>query len=356
MSRPTQTPLTVAFLPVYPNPYQRQLAAAVSSHGVQVEMIPTMPTSDWLRENAGRVHILHLHWLYGIYMARYHTPLRLFAFLNRLALAQRLGYRIVWTAHNLLPHRTELRPLHNLIRARIMRQADAVIVHCHYGEAELRRRYERHGPISVIPIGNMMELYPLTMTTSEARGALGLPRKSYVYLFLGLLAPYKGIDLLIEAFSRMATVDDVLLIAGPSLSKVVTRQVEAAAKTDARIHLRLEYVPEEEMQQYLLSADVLVAPYRDVLTSSSAVLGLSYGLPVIAPAIGCLPELVPDDAGVLYDPLAAGGLSNAMQTIKLHDPDTMRARALQTAEQLDWGDIGRLTVAVYRSCLKGIDR
>ncbi len=346
--------VNVAFLPIYPNPYQSQLADAVEANGARVQMLPTMPTAEWLRQNSGTVQVLHLHWLYGIYMGRWQTPRRLASFWRGLGLAQRLGYRTVWTAHNILPHRTELRPLHQAVRARVMRDADAVIVHCRYGETELRNRYSRAGPISVIPIGNMIGQFPLTMHQAEARSIMGLRPDQYVYLFLGLLAPYKGVDLLIDAFHQAASADDVLVIAGRSLDRAVTHQIEDAARADPRIRLYLGHVPDSEMQHFLLSADVLVAPYRAVLTSSSAILGLSYGLPVIAPALGCLPELVPPDAGSLYDPTQANSLSAALVGMKQRDAAALRAAALDRAEQLDWDSIGQRTVDVYRACLETI--
>ncbi len=97
--------LTVALLPVYRNPYQHLLTAALARHDVQVLHLKTMPSAAWLRREQGRVQVLHLHWLYGLYMNRYRTPLTWPRFLARFALARRLGYRIVWTAHNILPHR-----------------------------------------------------------------------------------------------------------------------------------------------------------------------------------------------------------------------------------------------------------
>lgn len=348
----TAQPVRVAFLPVYPNPYQGQLARAVAGHNVSVQMLDRMPSESWLHENAGRVHVLHLHWLYGIYMARFQTPLRAVAFWRRLSLAQELGYGIVWTAHNILPHRPELRPLHAIVRARIMREADAVIVHCQAGETELRRRFARRGPIHVIPIGHTMGLYPVTMSRAAARQSLGLHPDQFVYLFLGLLAPYKGLDRLLEAFWRIAGDDDVLLIGGESLNAAVSRQVTAAAQADTRIHLHLGHIPDDDMQRFLLSADVMVTPYRAVLTSSTAVLALSYGLPVVAPSLGCLPELITPEVGLVYDATVTGSLPAALRAAKSFDLAAMRANALARAEQLDWDTIGRDTATVYRASRK----
>lgn len=346
-----QHEIQIAFLPSYPNPYQAQLAAALAPCGVGVQMLPAMPDGRWLAENRGHVQILHLHWLYGLYMARYKTPIRVARYLRSLAQAQELGYRVVWTAHNILPHRTELQPLHHAIRKIMMQRADAVIVHCTYGEQELRRRYRRDKPTAVIPIGNQIGRFPITMTAAAARASLGLHEAQFVYLFLGLLAPYKGLDDLAREFSRVAAAEDVLLVAGESLSQSVTRQVMAAAAADPRIRVHLGHVPDGEMQRYLLSANALVASYREVLTSSSGTLGLSYGLPVIAPALGCLPETVPPEAGILYDPAAEGSLGAALLAIKDRDATSMKMAAFQAAARLNWGEIGRKTAAVYRNCL-----
>ncbi|MEZ4597387.1 MAG: glycosyltransferase [Chloroflexota bacterium] len=49
-------------------------------------------------------------------------------------------------------------------------------------------------------------------------------------------------------------------------------------------------VPDDRMQVFLRAADVMVLPYRDVLTSGSAILAMTFGLPVVAPRIGCLPR------------------------------------------------------------------
>ena len=117
------------------------------------------------------------------------------AFLRRLALARDLGYAVVWTAHNVLPHRDALRPLHVLIRRRMMTQADAVIVHCQAGRRELLARFPRNGPTAVIPIGSYAGLYPGTADRPTARARLGLDSAAFVHLALGNIAAYKGLEL-----------------------------------------------------------------------------------------------------------------------------------------------------------------
>jgi glycosyltransferase involved in cell wall biosynthesis len=343
--------MNVAFLPVYPNPYQRLLRDALEPHEVTVEFLERLPTAEWLRRRRGQVDILHYHWLYGLYMARWRTPLQVAAFVARFRLARRLGYRVVWTAHNVLPHRAPLPPLHVAIRRMMMREADAVIAHCKAGREELLRRFPRQGLVHVVPIGHYKGIYPMTMSRDEARAALELDSSHFVYLALGNIAAYKGLERFILAFCQVAEDSDVALIAGRNRDAALVEKLRRYSAADPRVRLQAAYIPDEAMQQYLLAADVMVAPFEHILTSSSVIVGLSYGLPVIAPDLGCLPELVKPDAGVIYRANDDKALTHALQKIKRRDLSPMRVAAQAIADGLGWEEIGHQTAAIYRSLM-----
>jgi glycosyltransferase involved in cell wall biosynthesis len=343
--------MNVAFLPVYPNPYQRLLRDALRPQGVAVEFLEGLPSAGWLRARRREIGILHYHWLYGLYMARLRTPFQVAEFVSRFRLARRLGYRVVWTAHNVMPHRAAFRPLHAAIRRLMMREADAVIVHCEAGRRELLRRFPRRGPIFIVPHGHYQGVYPLTRTREDARSTLGLDSSRFVYLALGNIAAYKGLERFVEAFRRVAEDSDVALIAGRNRDAALVRRLEQAAAADPRIRLRAAFVPDEEMQLYLLAADVWVAPFERILTSGSVIAGLSYGLPVIAPDIGCLPELVKSDAGLIYESGNLDGLAQALIDIKNRDRVAMSAAIQSIVDSLNWEEISRLTASIYEACL-----
>jgi glycosyltransferase involved in cell wall biosynthesis len=341
--------MNVAFLPVYPNPYQRLLRDALEPHGVTVEFLERLPTAEWLRSRRGQVDVLHYHWLYGLYMARWRTPLQVAAFISRFRLARRLGYRVVWTAHNILPHRAPLPPLHVAIRRMMMREADAVIAHCEAGREELLRRFPRQGLVHVVPIGHYKGIYPITMSRSESRAALGLESSSFVYLALGNIAAYKGLERFVVAFRQVAEGSDVALIAGRNRDAALVKKLRRYSAADPRVRLRAAYIPDEAMQQYFLAADVMVAPFEHILTSSSVIVGLSYGLPIIAPNLGCLPELVKPDAGLVYQANDNEALAHALQEIKRRDLGPMKVAAQAVADGMGWEAIGRQTAVIYRS-------
>jgi len=340
-------------LPVVANPYQQLLTRALADLGVQVVHLARLPRADWLRGNAGAVQVLHVHWLHQLYMARFATPVQVIRFISWLELARRLGYRLVWTAHNLLPHRRPLPPLHRAIRHWVVRRVDRIITHCRFASEELQRLYPSAAPVSVIPHGSFAGVYSGQVTKEAARRELGLGSGDLVYLFLGNIARYKGLDRLVTAFRRMEGDRIRLVIAGRDRDHRLVRRLRAAATADRRILLNAETIPDERMQVWLAVADVMVAPFVEILSSGSVIAGMSYGLPVIAPALGCLPELVTDQAGSLYDPRDSDGLGRALESARGWDVVGMGAAARAITDRLRWDEIAERTLAVYSSCGAG---
>ena len=113
------------------NPYGALLTEALERHGVQVEYTRDY-SPEYLRGNSGRIQALHFHWPHHDY---FHPERRIMEERMRemaasLELARELGYKIVWTAHNIYPHNRLHRSIDHEFRLEICRLADAVIAHC----------------------------------------------------------------------------------------------------------------------------------------------------------------------------------------------------------------------------------
>jgi glycosyltransferase involved in cell wall biosynthesis len=177
-----------------------------------------------------------------------------------------------------------------------------------------------------------------------------LPQTATVFAFVGAIRGYKNVGELLDAFTRLPQLgpDARLMICGKPLPRKLGRELEERAAADPRIILRLDRVPEDELSAILRAADVAVLPFRDILTSGSAILAMSHGRAVVASSIGCLPETLPADASILYDPDAADGLGRALKIAAGADLEAMGVRARAYAETLDWGPIGEATARLYR--------
>jgi glycosyltransferase involved in cell wall biosynthesis len=349
--------LRAVMVPAQSNPYGELLANAVRAQGIEVvagegpRRFPVLPlVFAWLR--ARRPGVLHLHWPHRYLRPRYRSAsLARWVTTFELRLLRRMGVRIVWTIHNVGAHDggrsgAELRG-----QVAIAGACHAIICHCEAARTlaadawglDAATRARMH----VIPHGNYAGVYPDRYRREAAREELGLAPEERVFLFLGQVRPYKGVLELIEVFRTVERAGVRLVVAGQVERRALTEELRAAAEGDPRISLRPGRVKDRRMQLFLRSADVMVLPYRDVLTSGSAVLGMTFGLPIIAPRIGCLPETL-EGCSILYDPDAPDGLRAALEEASGADLGALSERAAATAATLDWGPIGARTAALYR--------
>jgi glycosyltransferase involved in cell wall biosynthesis len=350
----------VLFAPDYSasNPYQANLRDALAARDVAVEsaswgrFVPLLVSILRSRD----ADVLHLHWLHEYFHARSRPvfAVRAALLVLQVALARLLGLRVVWTLHNLSAHEFPYPGAEGrLKRLFVTRLCDAVVAHCEAAVESAVDAYDlpesARKKMHVIPHGHYRDNYETEGSKAEAREALDVPGDATILLYFGMIRPYKNVPRLIETFADVGTADWRLVVAGRPQSDGTRAAVEAAAAGDDRVRTRLEYVPDAEVRRYMLAADAVVLPFRDTLTSGSAVLAMSYGRAFVAPRLGCLPELVGEDGGaVLYDPEDPDGLGGALRDLASRDLDAMGDRNRTRVTAFDWADIADRTVAVYR--------
>jgi beta-1,4-mannosyltransferase len=335
------------------NPYGTLLTEALERRGIGVEF--TMAFDEaYLRENRGHIDVLHFNWPHYIY---YHNDAEIMArqmheFVRRMELARELGYKLVWTAHNLYPHNQTHRDLDHQCRLHICRLATAVIVHCHVAANGLRQLFGRTENVFVIPHGNFLGVYSSPFTRDDARARLGIPLDAFVYATLGNIRPYKGIEALVDAFRRLPMQDAWLAISGGSVDRTYLESISQYATGD-RIVRRLASPrpPNDDFLGVVEAADVVVQPYLDATTSGVLTLALSWPKPVIGPRLGCLPDMVTPETGILYDPEKDGALYHALTRIRSYDLGKAAQAALRvmSSPQFNWDEIARLTIEAYKA-------
>ena len=333
------------------NPYAGLLALALEKLDIHLELGKYAFERDWLEKNRTDFDVLHLNWLHHFYKADDLTSAvkRYTRFAENLLFARSLGYRIIWTVHNLFPHERPYPELDRLANLTVSQVAHEVIAHCEYAADLMRKMYFRTENLYVIPHGHYIDLFPNEVSRREARKQLQLPEQAFVYLFFGNARVYKGIERLIEAFRKVAEEDALLvLMLRLSVNPHYVDEIKAITAQDKRIRIFTSaYFANEDFQIYLNASDVAVLPFSEVLTSGSAIAALSFAKPVILPRFGCLPELIDETIGLLYDPQDARGLEDALIEIRNRDLNAAGRAALEHAKSLDWNRIASRLEKIY---------
>ena len=334
------------------NPYGAIVAEGLERLGVEVAFADDF-SEAFLYRNRGHLDVLHHHWPHYDYYddAAAIMRQRMRAFVRYMELARELGYKLVWTAHNIYPHNRRHQAIDHECRLEICRLATAIIAHCDVAASKVRTIFQRTRNLFVIPHPHFIGIYPDTVTREQARAALGVPPAAFAYGFFGGLLPYKGLESLMESFQRLPGDNSWLLIAGGN-----TRQPEflAAIRWRAAQHPRIvlrayDRAPSDDIALIMRAADVITLPFVDTMTSGTLILALSWGNPVIAPALGCLPATVLPAAGRLYDPSDDDPLYAAMLAARELDLAAAAPAAMASVRRFDWDEIAAATLRAYEA-------
>lgn len=353
---------SVLFMPDYgeANPYQPLLAGALHDRGFHVTMAsgsgPLPVLGAFWRQ--GRPDVVHLHWLHPYLVGRgpVTTLLKGGRFIAELLVLRLLGVTLVWTVHNRLEHDRRAPRTEAALKHAVLWLVGAGVIHCGAAEAAIARTYRltrrQRAKLHVVPHGHYVDWYPGDHARATARRALGLPDHATVFLYFGRIQPYKNLPALIEAFRSLSADTARLLLVGAPRDEAIAERLIEASGDDERIRRVFEYVPEDAVGQYVAAADAVVLPYRDVLTSGSAVLAASFKRAIVAPRRGCIADRFDDGTGLIYDPVD-DSLGAALERALAVDLDRIGRGNFERVCEPDWPTIARLTGAVYDAAGRG---
>lgn len=353
-------PVKVLAIPRDPTPYQELLYRALRRRGTPVRYAGTLTGSrsvnllalpfELAAMRLRGYRIFHLHWTFGfafpipVARGQMQRISRLW-FTIVLRVARMLGFAVVWTAHNVLPHD----PVFDddvTARRTLVGCCDLVIAHSADAIESLAALSARPMSSAIIPHGPISPPAVERLPPPEA----GTPR---TIVFVGRIARYKGLEDLLEALAGLQAQVRVVVAGACADEALAARLTQAAAGLEHVLELSIGYLPDSELIRRLRSADALVFPFRTVTTSSSVMLGLAAGRPAIVPDLPVFAGL-PDKAVIRY-PAGPDGLRAAllevaeMPAVALLD----RATAARQAATLDsWDEIAARTASEFEHVLQ----
>lgn len=252
----------------------------------------------------------------------------------------------VMTAHYILPPEPSARQVRNANRA--FGSMDAVIAHSESGARRLREEVGLPAEsVRVIPHGSfeyLTEQPDEAPLPAELAGAEGP-----VILFFGLIRPYKGVDVLLDAFSEVKGAE-LWIVGNPRMD--LTGLEAKAAKAGGRVRWLPRFITDREIPAIMRAADLLVLPYTDGEQSGVLYTGLAFEKPMVISDVGGLGEVAREhDVATLVEPGNAEGLAAALS--ELVEDEAARAHLASKARMaargpFAWDSIAGRTIDLYR--------
>jgi glycosyltransferase involved in cell wall biosynthesis len=358
-------------VPAYTPPYDHALAAALARAGAAVELSTSRPTydapapdgftvqQDFYRRSMARDRSTNARRTYKL---AEHLPDMLrhqsrggrgvdvvhYQWLTLEALDAALlarGVPRVFTSHNVL--RRGSGRLREQGARRVVAACDAVVVHTEAGAREIVERYDAD-PARVRTIPHGAFDYLATQPSEAPLPAELAAVEGPVILCFGVLRPYKGVDVLIDAFDGIEG-GELWIVGRPWMDVEPLRA--AAARVGGTVRFVDRFVAEDELPAYFRRADVVALPYREIDQSGVLYTALAFGKAIVASAIGGFAEVAEDHGAlVAVPPGDPAALRDALAEL-VADPATLAAQearaAAAAAGPYSWDAAARLTLTLY---------
>ena len=215
-------------------------------------------------------------------------------------LLRRSGLKCIFECHNVFPHERTL--------------LDFPMVQYGLGGAEAFIAFSRKN------VSGLRDLFPDKDSYYTALPAVfehtgNASRAGRTILFFGIVRPYKGLEVLLEAMPIVLRHVDCKLVIAGEFYEPLDYYLSSIRRLgiDQYVEVNDKYVPNEEIPQLLESVDVLALPYRDATQSGVLRMAVSSGLPAIASDVGAFADEIQDGVtGLLVKPGDPESLARAL--------------------------------------------
>jgi len=200
--------------------------------------------------------------------------------------------KIISIADNIIPH--EKRPGDKLLCRYFIGSIDAFITMSGSVLKDLEKfRYKKPKILTPHPI---YDHYGVVETREQALFNLNLSKEDRYILFFGFIRDYKGLDLLLKAFSNPYFKPNriKLIVAGEFYAdEIKYRELIKELNLEDDVILRTSYISNNEVQQYFNGADIVAQPYKTATQSGVTQIGYHFNKPMLVTNVGGLAETIP---------------------------------------------------------------
>jgi len=259
--------------------------------------------------------------------------------------------KIICIADNVVPH--EKRMGDHAFTNYFIKPVDAFITMSEKVMADLRT-FTQTKPAQLEP-HPLYDHFGSIISKEEARDHLHINQNEFIFLFFGFIRKYKGLDMLLEAVSKLKnsqlqTKNYKLLIAGEFYEdrKSYDELIERLGIKNELI-LNTEFIADSEVKYYLCAADAVVQPYRNATQSGVTPLAYHFEIPMIVTNVGGLPANVPHGkSGLVCEP-TVNSIAEAMQSFLQTGTEQYLPRLREEKQKYAWN---KMTNAILQLASK----
>jgi glycosyltransferase involved in cell wall biosynthesis len=214
--------------------------------------------------------------------------------------------------HNMVPHEPSI--MDKLFPSYFVNVMDAFVALSKSVIDDISKFDKKNSPKCFSP-HPIYDHYGKIMSKETALEKLNLDKEKNYLLFFGFIRAYKGLDLLLDAFSdeRLRKYDLKLIVAGEFyedgqryIDKINTLGIKH------EVELRTNFIPDAEVNAYFCAADIIVQPYKSATQSGVTQIAYHFEKPMLVTNVGGLAEIVPHNKVGYVVPPNAKSIADAL--------------------------------------------
>ncbi len=286
-------------------------------------------------------------------LMKYWTPFMAPCFGTIARIARSNGHtKVICQIDNVEPHESHM--IDHPCNYYYLRSVDGFVYMSEQVASELRVYTKAPAIFSPHP---MFDNFGERVDRDEACAKLGLDPAERYAMFFGLIRDYKGLDILLEAWSKLKkegkTQGRKLLVAGEfysSRERYLSQIRLGGIEDDVIIHGG--FVPDDMVRYYFSATDFVVLPYHTASQSGVTQIAYSFSLPMIVTDVGGLPEIVPNDrVGYVCRPTFSE-IATAIERIWSDDNlERFKLNLKEERKRFSWSEMCARIKEVYNSVI-----
>ena len=257
-------------------------------------------------KNSNKKIALIFHWPSYLWRSNSYfiNWIKLFRFIALCVCAKFAGYKLIWSAHNTLPHEYKSITVERIGRLFMLRYFNLIVNHSYNARLERMELFGSTGRKEALAIhGHYEDEY--VSDDSFSRNVLHLPYDAKVFFLQVNGKQYKGDAAFVDFFISHAKPNQYLVLMGKVSFVNVSEKVRVVEG----------YLSNSEMASLIQLSDFVVLPYNKITTSGAFMLAVTLKKPIIASRLPFFEEHMHKGCGLLFDLDKQASLLNIFEEI-----------------------------------------